>query len=141
MLEVISTVRALRARVERNHGDIASSSDRREPASLLLEVFGTATSFRLHYRQLIEAVLLDEELRPEWARNTAPLPGQTARDFTALAGPIDFGEFYRGDVRRHPEIRSRNISGTLGPVRASGIAVFLPQQETGDSAPELMEHP
>lgn len=96
---------------------------------LLLEVFGTATLFRRHYRQLIEAVLLDAELLPGWAQNAPPLPGQAARDLAALAGPMDFGEFYGGDVRRHDTMRSRNISGTRGPVRASGIAVVLPHRE------------
>lgn len=101
---------------------------------LLLEVFGTATLFRRHYRQLIEAVLLDAELLPASARNAAPMPGQAARDLAAIAGPMDFGEFYgSGDVRRHDTMRSRHINGTRGPVRASGIAVVLPNR-----APEIV---
>lgn len=97
---------------------------------LLLEVFGTATLFRQHYRQLIEAVLLDAELLPDSARNTPPMPGQAARDLAAIAGPMDFGEFYGcGGARRHDTMRSRVISGTRGPVRASGIAVNLPDRE------------
>lgn len=53
---------------------------------LLLEVFGTATLFRQHYHQLIEAALLDAELLPAPARNAPPMPGQAARDSADIAG-------------------------------------------------------
>lgn len=96
---------------------------------LLLEVFGTATLFRDHYRQLIEAALLDAELLPTAAQTAAPMPGQLARDFAAVAGAIDFGEFYSEGAQRHGSIRSRNVLGVRGPVIAEGMAVRLPNRE------------
>ena len=100
---------------------------------LLLEVFATATLFRRHYRQLMEAVLLDTELLPRWAQDAAPMPGQAARDFAAVAGTIGFGDIRDPGVRRHDAMRSRNISGACGPVAAEGIAVVLP-----DRAPDIV---
>ncbi|MCC9206516.1 ARPP-1 family domain-containing protein [Arthrobacter sp. zg-Y769] len=96
---------------------------------LLLEVFGTATLFRRHYRQLMDAALLDAALLPAATQSTAPMPGQLARDFAAIAGTIDFGEFYSEGVRRHDSMRSRNILGIHGPVIAEGMAVRLPNRE------------
>ncbi|MCQ1947567.1 ARPP-1 family domain-containing protein [Arthrobacter sp. zg-Y1116] len=96
---------------------------------LLLEVFGTATLFRLHYQQLLDAALLDAALLPAATQNTVPMPGQLARDFAAIAGTIDFGEFYSEGVRRHDSMRSRNILGIRGPVIAEGMAVRLPHRE------------
>ena len=59
--------------------------------------------------------------------------------FAAITGPIDFGEFYSGDARRHPTMRGRNISSTRGPVTAAGIPSYSPQG-TGDRPRELLEH-
>ncbi|KAD3515002.1 hypothetical protein GD627_11875 [Arthrobacter yangruifuii] len=96
---------------------------------LLLEVFATAALFQGHYRQLIEAVLLDAELLPPSARNAAPMPGQAARDFAAIAGTIDFGDFYSPGVGRHDPMHSRTISGKRGPVTGVGIAVARPDKD------------
>lgn len=57
------------------------------------------------------------------------MPARAARDFAAVAGSINFDEFYSGDVRRHPEMRSRHISAKRGPVIATGVAVYLPHRE------------
>ena len=55
--------------------------------------------------------------------------GRLPGTWLPLAGPMDFGDFYGGDVRRHDTMRSRHISGTRGPMCASGIAVVLPHRE------------
>jgi hypothetical protein len=97
---------------------------------LLLEVFGTGTLFRRHYRQLIDSALLDLELLSPQALASGPMPGQRARDFAAHVQAMDFGTFDGGaaavEVRRHGALRSRNVSRAAGPVSAAGIAVELP---------------
>ncbi|QCB98563.1 hypothetical protein E5206_17980 [Arthrobacter sp. PAMC25564] len=97
---------------------------------LLLEVFGTHTLFRRHYRQLIESALLDLELLPPQALGSGPMPGQRARDFAARIQALDFGTFDGGpaavEVRNHGALRSRNVSRAAGTVSAAGIAVELP---------------
>ncbi|MDQ0076805.1 ARPP-1 family domain-containing protein [Arthrobacter oryzae] len=99
---------------------------------LLLEVFGTSTLFLRHYRQLIEAALLDLELLPPQALASGPMPGQRARDLAAHVQAMDFGTFDDGtaavEVRDHGALRSRNIARAAGAVTASGIAVALPQR-------------
>ena len=96
---------------------------------LLLEVFGTATLFRDHYRQLIEAALLDAVVLPAAAQSAAPMPGQLARDLAAVVGIIDFGEFCGEGVQRHDSMRSRKVLGVRGPVIAEGMAVRLPDRK------------
>ncbi|MEV5053671.1 ARPP-1 family domain-containing protein [Arthrobacter sp. LAR12-1-1.1] len=97
---------------------------------LLLEVFGTNTLFRRHYRQLIDSALLDLELLPPQALASGPMPGQRARDFAAHVQALDFGTFDDGaaavEVRNHGTLRSRNVSRAAGSVSAAGIAVELP---------------
>lgn len=97
---------------------------------LLLEVFGTNTLFRRHYRQLIDSALLDLELLPPQALASGPTPGQRARDFAAHVQAMDFGTFDDGaaavEVRNHGALRSRNVSRAAGTVSAAGIAVELP---------------
>lgn len=99
---------------------------------LLLEVFGTHTLFLRHYRQLIEAALLDLELLSPQALASGPMPGQRARDFAARVQAMDFGTFDDGpaavEVRDHGALRSRNVSRAAGAVTAAGIAVALPQR-------------
>ncbi|MFF1384670.1 ARPP-1 family domain-containing protein [Arthrobacter sp. NPDC058288] len=99
---------------------------------LLLEVFGTSTLFLRHYRQLIEAALLDLELLPPKALASGPMPGQRARDFAAHVQAMEFGTFDDGtaavEVRDHGALRSRNVSRAAGAVTAAGIAVALPQR-------------
>ena len=99
---------------------------------LLLEVFGTHTLFRRHYRQLIDSALLDLELLPPQALASGPMPGQRARDFAAHVQAMDFGTFDGGaaavEVRNHGSLRSRNLTRTAGAVTAAGIAVALPQR-------------
>ncbi|MET3203954.1 UNVERIFIED_ORG: hypothetical protein ABIB21_000730 [Arthrobacter sp. UYEF13] len=98
---------------------------------LLLEVFGTSTLFLRHYRQLIEAALLDLELLPPQALASCPMPGQRARDFAAHVQAMDFGTFDNGsdvEVRDHGGLRSRNVSRAAGAVTAAGIAAALPQR-------------
>jgi hypothetical protein len=99
---------------------------------LLLEVFGTNTLFLRHYRQLIEAALLDLELLPPQAMASGPMPGQRARDFAAHVQAMDFGTFdgspAAAEVRNHGSLRSRNVSRAAGAVTAAGIAVALPQR-------------
>ena len=82
---------------------------------LLLEVFGTVTLFRDHYRQLIEAALLDAEPLPAAAQSSAPIPGQLALDLAAAVGTIGFGESYSEGARRHGSMRSRNVLGARWP--------------------------
>ena len=100
---------------------------------LLLEVFGTATLFRRHYRQLLEATLLDLELLPPHPALTAPMPGQRARDFAAEVGSLGFGGFGGApggvEIRDHRVLKSRNVLSTRGSVTAEGIAVALPQRQ------------
>ena len=100
---------------------------------LLLEVFGTATLFRRHYRQLLEATLLDLELLPPHMALPAPMPGQRARDFAAAVGSLGFGGFDGGpggiEIRDHRVLKSRNVLSTRGAVTADGIAVALPQRQ------------
>ncbi|MET4145473.1 DUF6569 family protein [Arthrobacter sp. UYCo732] len=97
---------------------------------LLLEVFGTGTLFRRHYKQLIDSALLDLELLPPLALASGPMPGQRARDFAARVQALDFGAFdgcaAAVEVRSHGALRSRNVSGAAGPVSAAGIAFELP---------------
>lgn len=97
---------------------------------LLLEVFGTHTLFRRHYRQLVDSALLDLELLPPQALAAGPMPGQRARDFAAHVQGLDFGTFDGGpaavEVRNHGALRSRNVSRAAGTVTAAGIAVELP---------------
>lgn len=97
---------------------------------LLLEVFGTGTLFRRHYRQLIDSALLDLELLSPQALASGPMPGQRARDFAARVQATDFGSFDGGaaavEVRSHGALRSRNVSRAAGPVSSAGIAVELP---------------
>lgn len=69
--------------------------------------------------------MLDAELLPAWARDVAPMPGEAAQD--------------SGDARRHPTMRSQNISSTRGPVTAAGIPSY-PPKGTGDRPCELLEH-
>jgi len=99
---------------------------------LLLEVFGTSTLFLRHYRQLIEAALLDLELLSPQVLASGPMPGQRARDFAAHVQAMSFGNFEDGaaavEVRDHGSLRSRNVSRTAGAVAAAGIAVELPQR-------------
>ena len=99
---------------------------------LLLEVFGTNTLFRRHYRQLVESALLDLELLPPQALASGPMPGQRARDFAAQVQAMDFGTFdgraAAVEVRQHGSLRSRNVSRAAGAVTAGGIAVALPQR-------------
>lgn len=99
---------------------------------LLLEVFGTNTLFLRHYRQLVEAALLDLELLSPQLLASGPMPGQRARDFAARVQAMDFGTFDGGaaavEVRDHGSLRSRNVSRTAGYVTAAGIAVALPQR-------------
>ncbi|MEV7571516.1 DUF6569 family protein [Pseudarthrobacter sp. NPDC089323] len=99
---------------------------------LLLEVFGTSTLFRRHYRQQIEAALLDLELLPPQALASGPMPGQRARGFAAQVQAMDFGTFDDGpatlEVRDHGSLRSRNVSRSAGRITAAGIAVALPQR-------------
>ncbi|MGY3380889.1 hypothetical protein ACVWYS_002846 [Arthrobacter sp. TE12231] len=96
---------------------------------LLLEVFGTNTLFRRHYRQLIDSALLDLELLSPQALASGPMPGQRARDFAAHVQAMDFGTFDDGaaavEVRNHGSLRSRNVSRAAGTVSAAGIAVEL----------------
>jgi hypothetical protein len=97
---------------------------------LLLEVFGTHTLFRRHYRQLIDSAVLDLELLPPQVVASGPMPGQRARDFAAHVQAMDFGIFDGGaaavEVRSHGPLRSRNLSRAAGTVSAAGIAVELP---------------
>ncbi|KIS28686.1 hypothetical protein TV39_04735 [Arthrobacter sp. SPG23] len=99
---------------------------------LLLEVFGTSTLFLRHYRQLIEAALLDLELLPPQTVASGAMAGQRARDFAAHVQAMDFGTLDGGpaavEVRNHGALRSRNISRAAGAVTAAGIAVELPQR-------------
>lgn len=99
---------------------------------LLLEVFGTNTLFRRHYRQLVESALLDLELLPPQALAAGPMPGQHARDFAASVQAMDFGTFDGGaaavEVRNHGSLRSRDVSRAAGAVTAAGVAVALPQR-------------
>jgi hypothetical protein len=99
---------------------------------LLLEVFGTNTLFRRHYRQLIDSALLDLELLSPQALASGPMPGQRARDFAAHVQAMDFGTFDGGaaavEVRSHGSLRSRNVSRAAGTVSAAGIAVELPNR-------------
>ena len=99
---------------------------------LLLEVFGTNTLFRRHYRQLIDSALLDLELLSPQALASGPMPGQRARDFAAHVQAMDFGTFDDGaaavEVRSHGALRSRNVSRAAGTVSAAGIAVELPKR-------------
>lgn len=103
---------------------------------LLLEVFGTHTLFRRHYRRLIESALLDLALLPPQVLASGPMPGQRARDFAARVQELNFGEFDGGraaiEVRSHGPLRSRNVLRSAGPLAAAGIAVALP-----DRQPEL----
>ncbi|MBT2519786.1 ARPP-1 family domain-containing protein [Arthrobacter sp. ISL-28] len=100
---------------------------------LLLEVFGTHTLFRRHYRQLVESALLDLELLPPHVMASGPMPGQRGRDFAAAVQALEFGPFDGGlpalEVRNHGALRSRNISRTAGHVATAGIAVALPRRE------------
>jgi hypothetical protein len=100
---------------------------------LLLEVFGTHTLFRRHYRQLVESALLDLELLPPHAIASGPMPGQRARDFVAAVQAVKFGAFDGGlpalEVRNHGALRSRNVSQTTGQLAVAGIAVALPHRE------------
>lgn len=99
---------------------------------LLLEVFGTNTLFRRHYRQLIDSALLDLELLTPQALASGPMPGQSARDFAAHVQAMDFGTFDGSavavEVRNHGALRSRNVSRAAGTVSAAGIAVELPKR-------------
>lgn len=99
---------------------------------LLLEVFGTRTLFRRHYRQLIDSALLDLELLSPQALASGPMPGQRARDFAAHVQAMDFGTFDGGpaavEVRNHGSLRSRNVTRAAGTVSAAGIAVELPKR-------------
>ncbi|MCO4261489.1 hypothetical protein NG697_00790 [Pseudarthrobacter sp. MDT3-26] len=99
---------------------------------LLLEVFGTSTLFLRHYRQLVEAALLDLELLSPQVLASGPMPGQRARDFAAHVQAMDFGTFDGGaaavEDRDHGSLRSRNVSRAAGAVTAAGIAVALPQR-------------
>lgn len=103
---------------------------------LLLEVFGTHTLFRRHYRQLVESALLDVELLPSHLLAAGPLPGQRARDFAAQVQDMDFGTFDDGmaalEVRRHGNIASRTMARRSGALEGAGIAIALP-----DRQPEL----
>lgn len=100
---------------------------------LLLEVFGTHTLFRRHYRQLVESALLDLELLPPHVMVSGPMAGQRARDFAAAVQALEFGPFDGGlpalEVRDHGALRSRNITRSAGHVAAAGIAVALPRRE------------
>ncbi|MDQ0863768.1 ARPP-1 family domain-containing protein [Arthrobacter globiformis] len=100
---------------------------------LLLEVFGTHTLFRRHYRQLVESALLDLELLPPHVMASGPMPGQRARDFAAAVQALEFGPFDGGmpalEVRNHGALRSRNITQTTGQLAVAGIAVALPHRE------------
>jgi hypothetical protein len=100
---------------------------------LLLEVFGTHTLFRRHYRQLVESVLLDLELLPPHVMASGPMPAQRARDFASTVQALEFGPFDGGlpalEVRNHCVLRSRNIARTTGSVAVAGIAVALPQRK------------
>lgn len=100
---------------------------------LLLEVFGTHTLFRRHYRQLVESTLLDLELLPPQVMASGPMPGQRARDFAAAVQALRFGAFDGGlpalEVRNHGALLSRNVSQTTGQLAAAGIAVALPHRE------------
>ena len=98
---------------------------------LLLEVFGTHSLFRRHYRQLIDSAVLDLELLSPQALASGPMPGQRARDFAAHVQAMDFGGFDGGaavEVRSHGALRSRNVSRAAGTVSAAGIAVELPKR-------------
>ena len=100
---------------------------------LLLEIFGTATLFRRHYRQLIDAALLDAQLLVPQAPSSAAMPGQAARDFAAVVGTMQFGDFAAPAAAelRHSggQLRSRTIAAVHGAVTAEGIAVALPNRE------------
>ncbi|WP_353711473.1 DUF6569 family protein [Arthrobacter sp. K5] len=100
---------------------------------LLLEVFGTHTLFRRHYRQLVESALLDLELLPPHVMASGPMPGQRARDFAAAVQALEFGAFDGGlpalEIRNHGTLRSRNIAQTIGRLAAAGVAVALPHRE------------
>ncbi|MFP3459798.1 DUF6569 family protein [Arthrobacter globiformis] len=100
---------------------------------LLLEVFGTHTLFRRHYRQLVESALLDLELLPPLMMASGQMPGQRARDFAAIVQALRFRAFDGGlpalEVRNHGALRSRNVSQTTGQLVVTGIAVALPQRE------------
>ncbi len=95
-------------------GRPARRRDRAGQQPLLLEVFGTHTLFRRHYRQLIESALLDLELLPPQVLASGPMPGQRARDFAAHVQAMDFGTFDGGaaavEVRSHGSLRSRNVA-------------------------------
>lgn len=101
---------------------------------LLLEIFGTHTLFRRHYRQLVESALLDLELLPPHLFLTAgAMPGQRARDFAAEVQAMDFGRFEQSmtalEVRRHGSLQSRNIAQRSGALEGAGIAVALPDRQ------------
>lgn len=91
---------------------------------LLLEVFGTHTLFRRHYRQLVESALLDLELLAPHVMASGPMPAQRARDFAAAVQALEFGAFDDGlpalEVRNHGSLRSRNITQTTGSSRWRG---------------------
>ncbi|MFH5880251.1 ARPP-1 family domain-containing protein [Arthrobacter sp. NA-172] len=100
---------------------------------LLLEVFGTHTLFRRHYRQLVESALLDVELLPLNLVVAGAMPGQSARDFAAAVQSLSFGTFDDGlaavEIRQHGSLRSRNVGERTGALEAAGIAVALPHRQ------------
>jgi hypothetical protein len=110
---------------------------------LLLEVFGTHTLFRRHYRQLVESALLDLELLPPHVMASGPMPGQRARDFAAAVQALEFGAFDGGlpalEVRNHGALRSRNVTRPPGS-RGGGHRRRTPPPRTRAGPPDRLEH-
>lgn len=111
---------------------------------LLLELFGTHTLFRRHYRQLIESTLLDLELLPSIVLASGPVPGQRARDFAGLVQRLISTDLvstgstgWMGRVSTSSTtgksstsgIRSTPFTRTAGQTATAGIAVELPQRQ------------
>lgn len=100
---------------------------------LLLEVFGSSLLFLRHYRQLIDAALLDLALLPPQTLASVPLPGQVARDLAGRVQSMDFDPFDAGispdGAYDHGTLRSHALTATRGAVTAAGIGVTLPRRQ------------
>lgn len=93
--------------------------------ALLLEVFGTHTLFLRHYRQLVDAALMDVQLLGS-SVPAVETPGRAARSLAARTMAVEVDDF-KAD-KHLGELRSSGFSSDSSGRSVSGISVAWPHR-------------
>ncbi|MGO4490474.1 DUF6569 family protein [Arthrobacter sp. 2YAF22_2] len=121
----VLTTDALPSPIEGQRGIIAGLGGQ----ALMLEVFGTHTLFLRHYRQLVEAAVMDIQLLGRSLPHTAT-PGQAARDLAARVMSATLPPFGqdRVTVRNHGTLSSQPLLFQTPDQALSGVSIVLPKR-------------